>query len=250
MDMDSHDAPSLDSAGPVDVNPPKPEDVLTTALTHQDFPVVMSTLDEMLEVHRNPFAVNWCFQHGYRHGHVPVLERLVWNQLRFGVGRVPSVEDLKFAVNCAVLLLLRCAQDIVASRRHVAKRDRETLFVCLLSHVKYWTLRWDATVLPSPAAIADFLAQWLGSGVVLPLPTWCVAANVHHRLLVLDSKPATYITWGKPDDLDDTAFRVSRDVVNATRAQIATHFLSIIRSCETLLDVLEKVSGALCSSVT
>ena len=199
------------------------------ALVAEDYERVAAVLQAFYAA-REPRVVNWSIDLGYRRGHVPVLYFLTYNLLRYSKGRVPTVEDLKFGVRCAALLLLRVAQDVMCCKLALAKADREGVYPAFVVDVRRWlTGRWSAEVLPTPAAVAEELDQWLAANtdVELPLPTWATCFQAGFLGFY----------WNKPSLHDITSFKRCTNIA-ATRASVAVHVLSALRTSATWADFL------------
>ena len=219
----------------------KPE-VVEELMLKESFAEVACALEDALTVRRNPQAVNWCVEWGYRRGHVLPLWFLTWNQLRFSLGRVPSVEDLEFGVRCAALLLLRGAQDCVSCRLDMAKCDRVFILNKLALNVHTWLSKWvmaAPSALPTGSAIAVLLTAWLEchkSGS-LPLPTWATSLFPTNMLSAIVWNERTAF-WRAPDAHDVASFQRSLTVVD-TRAKVAAAFLAELAATTTPVDWLK-----------
>ena len=185
-------------------------------LDAENFDVVVNSIATAITYGRDPRIVNWCTEYGYRRGHVPVLFNLTWNALRFSKGSVPNMESLTFGIKCAVILLLRTAQDVVSCKLDLAKSNVDYIYADILQSVRHWVLRWNEDVLPSTEQMHAEIAAWLASRAdPLPLPVWatCYYSNMFSRV------------WGQPKEHDTVAFRRS-ETVNATRTAVADKFMS------------------------
>ena len=180
---------------------------------------VVTAIGEAVDTYRVPRCVNWCIQLGYRQGHVPVLYALTRNTLRYSHGRVPSCEDLAFGVKCAMLLLLRTAQDVVCCRKDLAKADRDFIYTYILSYVKHWVNRWEVESLPEHGALVAEVEAWAGSVTELPLPAWatCFTSKLWG------------VSWGRPEAHDVASFQRST-TLTATRMEVAVQFLTALRA--------------------
>ncbi len=202
---------------------------LDALLESNDFGLLTDALNKSLQDCRDPRAVNWCVEHGYRRGHVPVLFVLAHNQLRFGKGRVPTVEDVEFGFQVSCILLLRVAQDVQSCKLDMANLSRADTYMCVLSYVSHWALRWNADVVPSTASVADAVELWYrGRRGDLPLPTWATCF----------SKWLFSIYWGKPDDAHVAAFRRCATVTD-TRDAVAVSFVARLRTSSSWHDFLK-----------
>jgi len=191
---------------------------LATSLHEENYQAVMDVLDDAINVKRDPRAINWSIEYGYRRGHVPVLWHLSRNFLRFSNGRVPSCEDLAFGVRCAVLMLLRVAQDVVSCKVDLAKADRDFVYTALATEVSKWVLRWDNNTLPTRMDIAAELARWIVAVDVLPLPTW--ATSFASGFLKWK--------WTQPTATDTASFRRCAKLAE-TRLVVADKFIALLR---------------------
>jgi len=192
------------------------------ALESHEFEDVVAHVCTAIDSHRDPRAVNWSVEYGYRRGHVPILFFLAKNMLRYGRGRVPSCEDLSFGLKCAVLLLLRTAQDVASSKLDMAKADRNFVYTTILTHVRYWVLRWNKLCLPSIADIADGVSSWVqAERTELPLPVWVTCFST--------SRYFGTVSWSRPEVHDVASFKRS-ETVKSTRTNVADKFLSALRA--------------------
>ena len=191
----------------------------TVLLGEHAYEELVAAVGEAMDTHRVPRCVNWCIQLGYRQGHVPILYALTRNTLRYSRGRVPSCEDLAFGVKCAVLLLLRTAQDVVCCRKDLAKADRDFIYTHVLAYVKHWVGRWEAESLPEHGTLVAEVEAWAGSTVDLPLPAWATCF----------SSKLWGVSWGKPETHDVASFQRST-TLTATRMEVAVQFLTALRA--------------------
>jgi hypothetical protein len=205
----------------------------TAALEAQDFEGVAAAVCSAIDTKRDPRSVNWCIEFGYRRGHVPVLFYLTKNALRYGKGRVPSCEDVAFGVKCALLLLLRTAQDVISCRVDLAKSDRDFIYEAMVSYVRQWVLRWHPSTLPGTRDLEIKLRKWLSrpefSFQELPLPTWATCFN--SRVFGL--------SWGKPEPHDTASFKRSETIVS-TRDMVTQIFLTTLHESATLDEFLAR----------
>jgi len=194
-------------------------------LEAENFDVAVNSVVTAISYERDPRAINWCTEYGYRRGHVPILFNLTWNALRFSKGSVPNMESLTFGIRCAVILLLRTAQDVVSCKLDLAKSGVDYIYTDILRSVRHWVLRWNEDVLPSTAQMHEEISVWLESRAEpLPLPVWatCYYSNMFSR------------TWGQPKEHDTVAFRRS-ETVNATRTAVADKFMSELQRAADLV---------------
>jgi len=203
---------------------------LAESLESQAFDRVVQTLERSLDTDRDPRAVNWSLEFGYRRGHVPVLFPLTRNFLRYSRGRVPTMEDLCFGVRCAMLLLLRVAQDVACCRLDIAKADRAGVFPAFQAHVRHWVLRWK--VLPPTVDVLADLEKWLEAtrDTPLPLPTWATSF-------------ATGLLGGMnwlPPVAHDVASLERCANITATRDAVTVVFLAALRSTPSWAEFLSR----------
>ena len=189
---------------------------------------LVAAMDLAIDTHRDPRCVNWCIELGYRRGHVPVLYALAKNTLRHSRGRVPSCEDLAFGVKCALLLLLRTAQDVVCCRKDLAKADRDFIYTYVLSYVKHWVLRWDIEALPAHGTMVAEVETWARSVTELPLPVW--ATSFASKLFG--------VAWGRPEAHDIASFQRSTTLA-VTRGEVTEQFVAAIRAAVDVKAFLE-----------
>ena len=190
-------------------------------LIDNDFGSLVQAVTKELNENRDPRAMNWCVEFGFRRGHVPVLFLLAHNQLRYGKGRVPTVEDVEFGFLVACILLLRVAQDVQSCKVDMASLNCPETYTHILSFVTHWTLRWSFEVLPLTTAIADRLETWYQERrLTLPLPVWatCFSKWLYYQ-----------INWSKADPAHVSAYKRCATVVD-TRDGVAAVFLARLRA--------------------
>lgn len=195
---------------------------LDALLGHNDWPALKTELVRWMDGAREPRAVNWCVERGYRQGHVLPLYMLVRNLLSFhDRGAVPLVETVTFGLRCALLLLLRVTQDVHACMLDMAKTDVEGVFTAFRGKLAKWVSAWDSRSLSAVGATAGEVEAWSRARVQLPLPTWAT----EFRVTCL-----TTFSFGAPSKKDTEAFQRNR-TIDSTREQVARAFLSYVRTC-------------------
>ena len=192
---------------------------------------VVAIVERMLDKERDPRVVNWCVEWGYRKGHVPVLYHLARNLLRFSNGRVPSLEDLEFGIRCALLLLVRTAQDVISCRMDLAKADLDFIYEAMKDMVRHWVMRWNPDRYVTVARIRDDLDAWFKTVPIetLPLPSWATSFQCSWSYIPLVSKCTMY--WVNPVAHDVKAFQRST-TVPATRSSVVREFLNVLAKHE------------------
>lgn len=200
-------------------------------VTEEEYSYVAVALTDAIDVRRDPRAINWCTEFGYRRGHVPVLWHVARNLLRFSNGRVPSCDDLAFGVRCGMLLLLRTAQDVMCCRVDLARSDLDHVYVIIWSYVQHWVVRWNGDVLPAPAAVADDLAAWSATVTDLPLPSWATA---------FEKGILGGLYWNKPRAVESASFRRCSNLAD-TRAGVTAKLIEVLRCTENWKTVFEAV---------
>lgn len=200
-------------------------DWLAEKLGAHQYTELCTQLDTSIDVHRDPRAINWVFLHGHKRGHVFALYKFLRNLMKHRVGRVPSMEDVKCAARCSLLLLLRVAQDVRVCRDDMAKAGLEFVYTSIRDKLRVWML---ASASQSPAVTvahaASELDGWLKATPTkaLPLPAWATAFGT--------SMFGATFTWGNPSATDLAAFTRCSNV-SMTRDAVAVRFLTFVQSC-------------------
>jgi hypothetical protein len=195
---------------------------MTELLGSTRFTELSARLLVALDVARNPLAVNWCLDAGVRHGHVCVLYLVTRNVLKHGCGRVPSCDDVTAGMTCALLLLLRVAQDVHACHVDMAKHGLGYVYVSIRDKVWGWVARLNTASLPSITDVLARIDPWIATtATTLPSPVWATAFRV-------STFGATF-RWGNPIDGDTLAFQRCK-TLQATRAAVANNFTAYVRA--------------------
>ena len=170
------------------------EAMLVSSLCRHDYEALTTRLDLYLDTLRDPRAMDWCLDYGYERGNACVLYKVVRNTLKYrSQGRVPTMADVAFAMTCAVLLLLRTAQDVVCAHHDMAKAGLPFVYTAV------------------PAA-------------ELPLPVWVTAFST--------STFGNTFTWGQPSTHDIHAFQRCAGVPT-TRSSVTPVFVAFMRHAGT-----------------
>jgi hypothetical protein len=198
------------------------EALATELLLDAQFPRVLKIVDDGIEVHRDTRVVDWCILWGYTHGHVPVLYKLARNKLKFQCGSVPSFRDMSFGLSCALVLLLRVAQDVRACKVDLAKADRDFVYFAFRDKLWSWLEGRPLVSLPTVQEVLPEFSAWVQSDAPtrLPLPTWATAFSITHM---------TTFSFGVPTDTDTAAFRRSQ-TVEETRDDVLRSFCAFIQT--------------------
>ncbi len=198
---------------------------ITEQLNSQQYQEVMTQLKVALDDYRDNRTVNWCVDQGYRKGHVCVLYLLTRNFLKFTSGRVATTNEQGFALLCAVLLLLRVAQDVHSCEIDMAKHGLEFVFKALRDKLGSWVYAQNPWSMPTVQKVVDELDKWvLGVQDGLPLPVWATAFGV--------STFGWTFTWGNPVEADTAAFQRCQGI-RATRTSVAHAFVQHMRTLTT-----------------
>jgi hypothetical protein len=199
-----------------------------TALGCHDYAKVAAALDVAIDSARNPRAIQWCIEQGLAKGHVLALYRVARNLLKYQCGRVPTPKEVSSGVTAAVILVIRCAQDVVACRDDMAKSGLESVFTVVRDKVRQWVAALPVTDFLVLEAIHHEVAQWFGDEAVagtLPSPVWVTGFGVPML--------GWTFTWGNPAMTDVTAFSRCQGIRD-TRAAVSTKWLTHLRDTPTL----------------
>lgn len=194
---------------------------LTDKLHSQQFSEVMDALDGHIDTTRDPRAVNWCVQFGYKRGHVCVLYKLTRNMLAWNRGRVPSIDDLGFALRCALILLLRVAQDVKSCLDDMAKADLEFVYKAFRDKLWRWISGWKQDALPAVGEVAREVERWAAAMKVLPLPVWATSFRT--------SSYKRGFTWTNPAAYDTSAFQKCK-TISDTRNSVTRSFMTFLKT--------------------
>lgn len=203
---------------------------LLQRLENQQYTELVTALNQHVDLAREPKAIDWCIQHGYQNGHVPVLYVLVRNMLKHQAGRVPTTEQTAFTFQCVLFLLLRVAQDVRCCHLDLAKSDRGFVYVVMRNKLREWISYWNPDTVPGLQALLPAFRQYCQSIVPhLPLPTWTAAFSC--------SVVGDTFYWNTPSSDDTTSFQRCQTTLR-TRASVTRAFIEALRRQETLKSVL------------
>lgn len=194
-------------------------------LANHQYQLVVDAVDRALDdpAHRLPTVVGWCLEWGFRQGHVPPLYKLVRNFLHFGVGMVPTTDMTAFGIKCALLLLLRAAQDAAVCVLDLARPEARVAFDAVAAKTRGWALPWfrKEGCAPTVEDAAAALQPWAGAGAPCPLPAWPTCFETGYLL-------SSRFGWGTPRQPDLAALTRNRAGHAATRAAVGARFLVLL----------------------
>ena len=180
-----------------------------------------------LDTLRDPRAMDWCLDYGYERGNACVLYKVVRNTLKYrSQGRVPTMADVAFAMTCAVLLLLRTAQDVVCAHHDMAKAGLPFVYTAIRDKMWMWVQQWPVDVLPAVDTVVNDVEEWAAAvpAAELPLPVWVTAFST--------STFGNTFTWGQPSTHDIHAFQRCAGVPT-TRSSVTPVFVAFMRHAGT-----------------
>lgn len=199
-------------------------------LALQDFRQIVPAARHFVDDLRDPVAVDWVLTHADE-GHVPLLYLAIRNAAKVQAGTVLESAAFRRIFVWFVYMLLRVAQDHLATVRAHGQQPRHDVYVMLRDKVAVWLAQFPAAQWPPLRTVLAEVAALPGvtSPDTLPPPAWLVFTGPGQAMRMglgahIDFKSPL------PEKLDACA--CTKTQIDAVRAQVARTFVAIVTNMQ------------------